>query len=153
MDNGPEYVSGKLMAWAEKAGIHILYIQPGKPQQNAYLNVTTAQSATNGPSHSLLHNQLPVNGIKTSLKRLRRSGTSHKLALDIQQRPAQHGHRQNYTRRETETSGAIRQADPIKNGGIAQKSAFRSEISPQSISSSRMITSCHAIIFNVFNFA
>jgi len=37
VDNGPEYVSGKLMAWAEKAGIHILYIQPGKPQQNAYI--------------------------------------------------------------------------------------------------------------------
>jgi putative transposase len=28
VDNGPEYVSGKLMAWAEKADIHILYIQP-----------------------------------------------------------------------------------------------------------------------------
>jgi len=37
VDNGPEYVSGKLMAWAEKAGIHIQYIQPGKPQQNAYI--------------------------------------------------------------------------------------------------------------------
>ena len=37
VDNGPEYISGKLMAWAEKAGIHILYIQPGKPQQNAYI--------------------------------------------------------------------------------------------------------------------
>ncbi|MFK5996600.1 MAG: IS3 family transposase [Rhodobacterales bacterium] len=37
VDNGPEYVSGKLMAWAEKMGIHIQYIQPGKPQQNAYI--------------------------------------------------------------------------------------------------------------------
>jgi len=37
VDNGPEYISGKLMAWAEKMGIHILYIQPGKPQQNAYI--------------------------------------------------------------------------------------------------------------------
>ena len=33
VDNGPEYVSGKLMGWAEKRGIHIEYIQPGKPQQ------------------------------------------------------------------------------------------------------------------------
>jgi len=37
VDNGPEYVSGKLMAWAEKRGVHIQYIQPGKPQQNAYI--------------------------------------------------------------------------------------------------------------------
>ena len=37
VDNGPEYISGTLMAWAEKAGIHIQYIQPGKPQQNAYI--------------------------------------------------------------------------------------------------------------------
>ena len=37
VDNGPEYISGKLMAWAAKMGIHIQYIQPGKPQQNAYI--------------------------------------------------------------------------------------------------------------------
>lgn len=37
VDNGPEYISGKLMAWAEWMGIHIQYIQPGKPQQNAYI--------------------------------------------------------------------------------------------------------------------
>ncbi len=36
-DNGPEYISGALMAWAEKAGIHIQYIQPGKPQQIVYI--------------------------------------------------------------------------------------------------------------------
>ena len=36
-DNGPEYVSGKLQAWAEKMGVHIQHIQPGKPQQNAYI--------------------------------------------------------------------------------------------------------------------
>jgi putative transposase len=37
VDNGPEYVSGTLMAWAEKQGIALTYIQPGKPQQNAYV--------------------------------------------------------------------------------------------------------------------
>jgi putative transposase len=36
-DNGPEYVSGALLAWAEKRQIRIDYIQPGKPQQNAYV--------------------------------------------------------------------------------------------------------------------
>jgi putative transposase len=37
VDNGPEYVSYKLVAWAEKRGIALQYIQPGKPQQNAYI--------------------------------------------------------------------------------------------------------------------
>lgn len=36
-DNGPEYISNQLMAWAKKQGIHLHYIQPGKPQQNAYV--------------------------------------------------------------------------------------------------------------------
>src|SRR5690554_5043346 len=34
---GPEYVSGKLMAWAQSQGIALRHIQPGKPQQNAYV--------------------------------------------------------------------------------------------------------------------
>jgi len=37
VDNGPKYISGKLMAWAERIGIHIQYVQPGKLQQNAYI--------------------------------------------------------------------------------------------------------------------
>ena len=36
-DNGPEYISGQLMAWAKERGITIEYIQPGKPQQIAYV--------------------------------------------------------------------------------------------------------------------
>lgn len=37
VDNGPEYISGTLQTWAAKAGIALMYIQPGKPQQNAYV--------------------------------------------------------------------------------------------------------------------
>ena len=37
VDNGPEYISGKLMEWAEKRRITIQHIQPGQPQQNAYI--------------------------------------------------------------------------------------------------------------------
>lgn len=36
-DNGPEYISSKLTAWAIKHQITLLYIQPGKPTQNAYV--------------------------------------------------------------------------------------------------------------------
>ncbi len=37
VDNGPEYISGKLLIWAEKQGIAIQHIQPGQPQQAAYI--------------------------------------------------------------------------------------------------------------------
>lgn len=36
-DNGPEYISGALLAWAQRNGIGTEHIQPGKPQQNAYV--------------------------------------------------------------------------------------------------------------------
>jgi putative transposase len=36
-DNGPEYVSGQLMEWAQQRGILLQYIQPGKPQQKVYV--------------------------------------------------------------------------------------------------------------------
>ena len=37
VDNGPENISGRLMEWAEKRNVRLEYIQPGKPQQNAYI--------------------------------------------------------------------------------------------------------------------
>ena len=36
-DNGPEYISQKLIDWANNRQITLLYIQPGKPTQNAYV--------------------------------------------------------------------------------------------------------------------
>jgi putative transposase len=36
-DNGPEYISHKIQAWAKEKDIQLGYIQPGKPQQNAYI--------------------------------------------------------------------------------------------------------------------
>ena len=36
-DNGPEYISNELITWANEHQITILYIQPGKPTQNAYV--------------------------------------------------------------------------------------------------------------------
>ena len=36
-DNGPENISGEIQNWASRTGIRLEYIQPGKPQQNAYI--------------------------------------------------------------------------------------------------------------------
>jgi putative transposase len=36
-DNGPEYISETLAEWAEGNGVEIRFIQPGNPQQNAYV--------------------------------------------------------------------------------------------------------------------
>jgi len=36
-DNGPEFISQELEAWAERRNIRLEFIEPGKPQQNAYV--------------------------------------------------------------------------------------------------------------------
>jgi putative transposase len=36
-DNGPEFISHELIDWAIKEQITLLYIQPGKTTQNAYV--------------------------------------------------------------------------------------------------------------------
>jgi len=36
-DNGPEYISQTLVNWANEHCITLIYIQPGKPTQNAYI--------------------------------------------------------------------------------------------------------------------
>ena len=40
------------------------------------------------------------------------------MALDLQQRPPEHGHRRVYTRTETENGRVVLRMHPVKNGGI-----------------------------------
>ena len=37
VDNGPEFISHRLDAWCKENKIKLVFIQPGKPQQNAYV--------------------------------------------------------------------------------------------------------------------
>ena len=37
MDNGPEMTSQGFMDWAERHGVKLIFIQPGKPNQNAFI--------------------------------------------------------------------------------------------------------------------
>ena len=34
---GPEFLAAAFVAWAERNGVEIVYIQPGKPTQNAFI--------------------------------------------------------------------------------------------------------------------
>jgi len=36
-DSDPENISGKIQIWAQECGVRFEYMQPGKPQQNAYV--------------------------------------------------------------------------------------------------------------------
>lgn len=37
VDNGPEFLAESFVTWAKVRGIEIVYIQPGKPNQNAFI--------------------------------------------------------------------------------------------------------------------
>jgi putative transposase len=37
VDNGPELISDALAKWASKNGVKLLFIQPGRPMQNGFI--------------------------------------------------------------------------------------------------------------------
>lgn len=37
VDNGPEFISSALMMWCLEKGIKLIFIQPGRPMQNGYI--------------------------------------------------------------------------------------------------------------------
>ena len=55
-DNGPEYVSGALITWAREQGIRSQYTQPGKPQQNAYVERFNRTARYDGLTQYLFEN-------------------------------------------------------------------------------------------------
>jgi transposase InsO family protein len=55
---GPEYVSAALSARAQRRGIHLEFIQPGKPQQNAYVERYNRTVRYDWLAHYLFYNGL-----------------------------------------------------------------------------------------------
>jgi putative transposase len=37
VDNGPEFTSKALLTWAERQGVRLHFIEPGRPMQNAFI--------------------------------------------------------------------------------------------------------------------
>jgi len=103
VDNGPEYISEKLKKWAEKHGVTIQHIQPGQPQQNAYIHCPAddariiergalqphRQARMAGPIHHRKHRALrrlrPIAYRPMGCPRSR-----HTMVMDLQQQPPQH---------------------------------------------------------------
>jgi putative transposase len=84
VDNGPEYISGKLMELAEKRKIAIQQIQPGQPQKTPTSSATNARCDMNGWTNtsskpSRRHRTSPRNGsgLTTTTARTRASAASH----------------------------------------------------------------------------
>ncbi len=81
---GPEYISGKLLIWAEERGIVIQHIQPGQPQQNAYIeryNRTVRHewlgNTSSKPSRRPKITQRNGSGLTTTTARTWESAASH----------------------------------------------------------------------------
>jgi len=92
-DNGPEFISAKLAEWAEKRGIRLDFIQPGNPQQNAYVERYNRTVRYDWLGHCLFESIAEV------------LGYGPELDLDIQLRAPEHGPRRHYPKTEVGPGG------------------------------------------------
>jgi transposase InsO family protein len=98
VDNGPEYISETLRKWAEKHMDH----HPAHPTRPAAAERLCRALQPDGSAR--------VAGPIHHRKHRGGTGSGHAMAMDLQQRPPQHGHRRHHTRHETE-NGRVSSTD------------------------------------------
>lgn len=64
-DNGPEYISKLLNKWAKEKDIRLLFIQPSRPQQNAYIERYNRTVRYDWLSQQLFYNIQEVQDLAT----------------------------------------------------------------------------------------
>ncbi len=84
--------AGTLLNWAGDRGIRVHIIQPGKPQQHAYIERYNRTAWNKWLDQYMF----------ATIKEVQDYAT--RMALDLQQRPPQHGARRDFTRPEIETA-------------------------------------------------
>jgi putative transposase len=90
-DNGREYVSVVTLSWAARHGIRINFIQPGQPQQNAYVERYKRTVRYDWLAHHLFETLDEIQEFATN------------WSLNLQSRPAQYGARRYHAKTETGT--------------------------------------------------
>jgi putative transposase len=73
-DNGPEYIRQTLKNWANQQQIHLLYIQSGKPTQNAYIERF---------NRTARHEWLDLH-LFGSIKQTQQLAISNRMVMDVQ---------------------------------------------------------------------
>jgi len=104
-DNGPEYVSAALTVWASRRGIQVSFIQPGKPQQNAYIERYNRTVRYDWLAHYLFDSIGEVQEYAT------------RWLWTYNHEPPQHGHRRHYAETETGPGRIASTLRPLQKWG------------------------------------
>lgn len=54
-DNGPEFCGRTLLTWAHERGLTLRLIEPGQPNQNAYIDSFNGRLCDERPQRALVH--------------------------------------------------------------------------------------------------
>lgn len=110
-DNGPEYLSAAITEWARQYDIRLDYIQPGKPQQNAY--VERLDRAVR------MAVAVPLGGPGP------RAAFRDRLDVDLQSRPPEHGLGRIYAKTAAGHGRVVSTSEPRGKRGDYPRSAVK----------------------------
>jgi len=115
MDNGPEFTSKALDAWAHAAGVKLHFIRPGKPTENAYVESFNGRFREECLNENWFRNLLDA---RTTIEKWRRHYNEREatqLAVRIDAFWSTQTVAEDWQNRWTETGGQVSQADYPRN--------------------------------------